>query len=120
MDDQTRDTSAAHASSAAHTSKRNASARWMIALSAVSALSIGLWWSSTAQGQAGGAPQGGGLQNGRFRLFQGEYLVRENPNNNSSKEIDSRGFFKLDTATGRAWRYNANVGPAGKWEEVHN
>ena len=44
------------------------------------------------------------LQVGRFALESGEYLA---PSHAAERRLP--GIFKIDTATGKVWRYTANV-----------
>lgn len=63
-------------------------------------------WSASVQGQAPGnraASSGGSMQNSRFLLYQGSFEIRED------KSRTSTGLFKIDTATGRVWRYEQDA-----------
>lgn len=61
------------------------------------------FWAATVQGQpsANNRPpsSSGGLQNGRYSLYQGSYEIAQDKNRTAT------GLFKIDTATGRVWRY---------------
>ncbi len=46
---------------------------------------------------------------GRFQLLQGEYLSIVNHGT-----IPQKSIFRIDTATGRAWRYVEGIGGDGK------
>ena len=57
----------------------------------------------------GGARESGNISNpsfqvGRFVLESGEYLA---PSHAAERRLP--GIFKIDTATGKVWRYSANV-----------
>ncbi|MHC4431403.1 MAG: hypothetical protein ACYTBS_06145 [Planctomycetota bacterium] len=52
------------------------------------------------------------LQVGRFLLESGEYLA---PSHAAERRLP--GIFKIDTATGRVWRYAANVADKQKIEK---
>lgn len=79
-------------------------------------------WTLPAQGQQADRPPSstGGLQNGRFQLYQGSYEIRDEKNRSST------GLFKVDTATGRVWRYEQDTllsekssnAPKAKWVDV--
>jgi hypothetical protein len=52
------------------------------------------------------------LQVGRFLLESGEYLA---PSHAAERRLP--GIFKIDTATGKVWRYAANVADKQKIEK---
>lgn len=66
----------------------------------------------------------GGLQNGRFLLYQGQYEVTNRlPGKKGEHDSHmSAGMFKIDTATGRVWKYDESIGAANSvrsgWTEI--
>lgn len=61
------------------------------------------FWAATVQGQSSTnlrpPSSSGGLQNGRYSLYQGSFEIAKDKNRTAT------GLFKIDTATGRVWRY---------------
>lgn len=79
------------------------------------------FWAATAEGQSSDAVRSpspaGGLQNGRYALYQGSYEIAQDKNRTAVS------LFKIDTATGRVWRYEHapakdEAAAKAKWVDV--